>query len=80
MNVVFVSGKIISKIEFKFIINSKNISIATFFMQFGNNIIKVIAYDEIADYIYKKFKIKDNVCIFGKLKKNILEIVEMCLV
>ena len=37
MNLVFILGKIISDIEFKFIINSKNKSIAIFKIQLLNN-------------------------------------------
>ena len=39
MNLCFVIGKIVSEIEFKFIINSKNISIAYFKIELINKII-----------------------------------------
>ena len=90
MNLVFLSGKIISDIEFKFIINSKKISIASFWIEIdsklleqGNesmhknvrqntekNIIKINAYDEKADYIYRRLKLNDYICIYGKMEQN----------
>ena len=43
MNLCYLSGKIVSDINFKFIINSKNISIAYFNLQLNSgNIIKII--------------------------------------
>ena len=50
MNIVFVQGKIISEIEFKFIINSKNISIVIFEIELSNKSkIKAKAYNDLAD-------------------------------
>ena len=78
MNLVFISGKIISNIEFKFIINSKKISIVTFFMELNNkSIVKIIAYDEKADYIYKKINKNDNVLIYGNIEKEIIEVIKL---
>ena len=55
MNLCFVIGKIISDIEFKFIINSKNVSVTIFEMQLSNNsIITVKGYNEIADWCCQK--------------------------
>ena len=43
MNICFVIGKIISEIEFKFIINSKNVSISYFKIElFNKSIINII--------------------------------------
>ena len=78
MNLVFISGKIISNIEFKFIINSKKISIVTFFMELNNkSIVKIKAYDEKADYIYKKINKNDNVLIYGNIEKEIIEVIKL---
>ena len=68
MNEVFLTGKIISNVEFKFIINSKNISIAMFNIELDDKqIIKVKAYNEIADYCYSKLKNTDRIFINGEL-------------
>ena len=57
MNLCFFSGEIISEIDFQFIINSNNISIAYFDLQLSNgSIIKVKGYDEMADYCYRKLR------------------------
>lgn len=72
MNLCFVMGKIISNIEFKFIINSKNISVAIFEIQLENkSIIKVKGYNEIADYCYQKLVKGDKIIIYGELNNNI---------
>lgn len=68
MNEVFLTGKIISNVEFRFIINSKNISIAMFNIELDDKqIIKVKAYNEIADYCYSKLKNTDRIFINGEL-------------
>ena len=57
MNLCILLGKIVSEIEFKFIINSKNKSIAYFDLQLLNkSVVRVNAYNENADYIYRKLK------------------------
>ena len=71
MNLCFVMGKIISNIEFKFIINSKDISVSIFGIQLSNNsIITVKAYNEIADFCYKKLVKGDNVLLYGTLNNK----------
>lgn len=71
MNIVFVEGKIISDIEFKFIINSTNISIAMFELELLNkSIVKIKAYNELADYCYSKLSKSDIIFIEGNLNSN----------
>ena len=71
MNLCFLTGKIVSEIEFKFIINSKNISVVMFEIQLTNNsIIKVKGYNEIADFCYQKLVKGDIVIIYGILNTN----------
>ena len=71
MNICILCGKIISEIEYKFIINSKNKAIGQFEIELSNkSIIKVQAFDEIADYVYKEFRNGDIVIIDGELSKN----------
>lgn len=64
-------GKIISDIEFKFIIKSKNISVIMFEIELSNkSIIKVKGYNEIADFCYQKLVKNDIVIIYGNLNNN----------
>ena len=78
MNICFFIGKIVSKINFKFIINSKNISIATFKLELENkSIITVKAYNDMADYCYSKFIKGDIIAIQGYLSSKIELIVEI---
>ena len=55
MNICIVYGKIVSKIEFEFIINVKKYySIVIFQIELNNkSIVTVKGYNEIADYCYK---------------------------
>ena len=72
MNQVYLIGKIITDIEFKFIINSKNISIAIFKIKTikDNQEIHIKCFKEVADYFYSKYKRGDIVMIEGKLEEN----------
>ena len=72
MNQVYLIGKIITDIEFKFIINSKNISITMFKIKTikDNQEIQIKCFNEIADYFYSKYKKGDAVMIEGKLEEN----------
>lgn len=71
MNICFLIGKIISKIDFKFIINSKNISIAIFKIELENKSqITVKAYNDLADYCYSKLTKGDIIGIQGYLGNN----------
>ncbi len=68
MNLCFLMGTIINEVEFKFILNSKNISIAMFEIQLNNQSqIKVKAYNEMADKCYRKLVKKDKIIIQGEL-------------
>ncbi len=71
MNDVFLTGKIISNVEFKFIINSKNISIAVFNIETDyKQVIKIKAYNELADYCYSKLETRQRVFIYGEISEN----------
>ena len=77
MNICFISGKIISDINFKFIINSKNISICYFDVQLSNkSIITCLAYNEMADFCYCKLRKGDFLYIQGNLQSNYSIIIE----
>ncbi len=57
MNLCYLMGKVISKIEIYFMLNSKHISIVIFELELENeNIIKIKCYDELADFAYKNIK------------------------
>ena len=79
MNLCFFSGKIINDINFKFIINSKKISIAYFNLQLNNkSIIKIIGYNEMADYCYSKLRKNKFINIQGYLN-NKFEVISQCI-
>ena len=72
MNICFLIGKIISKIEFDFVIgdnkNFKNIkiSIVRFDLKLlDKNIVNIIGYNNVADFCYQKLKIGEKVVIEG---------------
>ena len=61
MNEVFLIGKIISDIEFKFIINSKNKAIACFEIETNDKqIVRIQAYKQLADIAYSKLNTNDK--------------------
>ena len=76
MNLVFIKGKIIEKIEFKFIYSknkTKNtpISIAQSKVELDNkSIIDAIGYNEKADWMYRNLTINEVIYIEGKLINN----------
>ena len=78
MNEVFLIGKIISDIEFKFIINSKNKAIACFEIKTADKqIVRIQAYNQLADFTYSKLNENDKVlvlqtCLFGKYKGKLM--------
>ena len=68
MNLCYLIGKVISKIELYFMLNSKHIAIVLFELELENkNIIKIKCYDELADFAYKNIKQNDNIFIEGKI-------------
>lgn len=55
MNEVFLIGKVISNINFYFMINSKNVSIACFKIEtLDGQVVDVKVYDSLADFVYSK--------------------------
>ena len=81
MNEVFIIGKVITEVKFDFILNSKHISVAGFraITVCDKQEIEIIAYDEMADYIYANLKHEDVVMINGYLEygKVILEDIQI---
>ena len=71
MNLCILIGRIISDIEFKLIINSKNKSIAEFEIEtLDSNIAKVYGYNEVADYCYRKLSKNDSILIEGRISQS----------
>ncbi len=68
MNNCFISGKIITEIDFKFAIKNKFYSIAEFKIELDNkSIIKIKAYDKNAEYCYQKLEKERYINIYGKI-------------
>ncbi len=75
MNEVFLIGKIISDIEFKFIINSKNKAIACFEIKtVDKQIVRMQAYNQLADFAYSKLNTNDKVFINGYIEANVVKV------
>ena len=73
MNLCFLQGKVVSRIEFNFILNSKNISITNFEIELSNkSIITIKAYNELADFCYSKLKQNNEIFIYGYICENII--------
>ena len=71
MNICFFIGKIISEIQFDFILNGKDISIARFDIELLNgSIVKVKGYNEIADYCYRNLKRGMNIQLQGYINNR----------
>ena len=79
MNICFEIGKIVSEIEYKFIIKSKNKAIVKLWIETSDcNKIYIVGYDDIADKIYSLFKKGDFISFYGKIEndKVIIEYLE----
>lgn len=75
MNEVFLIGKIISDIEFKFIINSKNKAIACFEIETADKqIVRIQAYNQLADFTYSKLNKNNKVFINGYIEANVVKV------
>ena len=68
MNLCFIKGKILEKINFQFLYQKKNISIARTKLELQNgSIITIKGYDEMADWMIQKIKKEDEVIMQGEL-------------
>ena len=75
MNIVMISGKIISEVDFNFIYNKnkkeKHTSIAMCKLKLDNDsIIDVYGYDEVADYLYRNSS--EYVYAEGRIDTNMM--------
>lgn len=68
MNICFLTGEIIQEIEFNFLYNSPNISVAKTKLKLQNNaVVQIYAYDELADKLYAKLFIGEILFCEGML-------------
>ena len=83
MNICFITGKIIEDVKFDFMLNSIHNSIVQFNIKDKRkNNVKIVGYDEIADYCYKSLKKNDIVIIEGKignLKNSMVIMITNCI-
>ena len=71
MNEVFLIGKIITDIDFKFIINSKNIFNALCEIELlDKERVKVKAYNEMADFCYSRLNQNNWIFVNGKVESE----------
>ena len=72
MNICFFMGKIITEIEYKFIVhNKKYYAIAIFQIELNNkSIITLKGYNEIADYCYSNLNKNDIIILKGYLNSK----------
>lgn len=69
MNEVILIGKVISNVEFNFLKESKHVSICLFELKILDGaIVKIKAYDEIADFCYRRMKLDSEIFINGKIR------------
>ena len=74
MNEVFLIGKVIEKVEYKFMLEKNRTAKAKIKLELIDKTkLEVIAYNETADYSLQNFKNKDKVFIYGKLRTNEVE-------
>lgn len=84
MNIVFIIGKIIEEIDFDFMVksnyNAVSKTIIRTFSGFGKKReikecdLKVHAFNEVADELFSKYNIGDNIAIRGYLQSDYIVI------
>lgn len=72
MNITFFTGKIISKIEFQFIMKNnrktKHVCICYFTLKLENNtIVKIKAFNNLADICYRSLRQGDFIAVYGTM-------------
>ena len=72
MNICFLVGKIISDINYKFILNDKkNTAIAIFKLKVNENcILTVKGYNNLADLCYRNLSINNYIILQGELNSK----------
>ena len=73
MNEIFIMGKVVSKKEYKFIVNSKKyFSKVEFEIELNKQRFQIKGYNNIADYCYRKLKKNDMIFINGKIESGMI--------
>ena len=71
MNEVFLMGKIITEIKFDFLLSNKKKSITRFYIEtLDKQKIKIIGYDNIADFCYSRLFKGNNIFVYGMLNED----------
>lgn len=71
MNEVFIIAKVIEKVQFQFVYDSKKTAIAQVEVKLWNKSrITLIGYDEMADYMYRNLKENDIPFVNGKINSK----------
>lgn len=71
MNEIFLIGKVANKLQYKFIVNSKNyFAKVEFEIKLNKQIFKVKGYNNIADFCYRKLKKNEKIFINGRVKSD----------
>ena len=82
INLCFLSGKVINKIDLKFVYNrekrsldKKHISITKIELELQDGqVIQLHAYNEMADYVFRNINQGDYITVQGKVKNTYVEI------
>ena len=71
MNLCILHGKVTEKVDFKFIYNSKKISVAkTKIKLINESTITIKGYDDMADWMYRYVNINDEIVVSGKIRTS----------
>ena len=78
MNAVFLIGKLIKDVEYKFMLERNKSAKAILYLKLIDKTeIKVAGHNEIADFCLRNLEIKDIVIIYGQIKENIVQIIDI---
>ena len=73
MNEIFIMGKVVSKKEYKFIVNSKKyFSKVEFEIELNKQRFQIKGYNNIADFCYRKLNKNDMIFINGKIESGMI--------
>ncbi len=77
MNLCMLKGVVVEQVEFKFTISKIHDAISIFELQLPNNsVVTIKAFDEWADYCYRKLETGDTAVIYGMLNSKMEIIAE----
>lgn len=71
MNLVYIMGKIVSDIDFKFTYKSRKNAVAIFICELDNcSLVKIKAFNNNADYCYASLQQGDFAILEGRINSN----------